>query len=418
MIKSQTNCTDANEGLLPFDTAKAQILSTVPKLRGLQRIPIELARGRCLYSNVLAAKNVPPHANSAVDGYAVNARSLPSEKQTTQLEIAGTALAGRPFSGQCLANQCIRIMTGAQIPHGCDTVIMQEHVETLPDAIKIDARHHLGQNIRAAGEDMQQGQTVLSVGKFLMPADIGLLASLGMTEINVHRKLRIAIASTGDELCPPGQPLAPGKIYDSNRYTLLAALKRPDIDIIDLGILADDPEIMRPVFADIAKHSDVIIASGGVSVGSADYTRDTLQSLGKINFWKVAIKPGRPLAFGTIGTTTFFGLPGNPVAVMITFYLLVLPALEKMLGIENKPVAPLFHAVSTHPIKKKPGRTEIQRGILEQQPNGDWQVKTTGQQGSGILRSMSMANCFIFMPHDSTAVATGDKVIVQPFAGF
>ncbi len=371
---------------------------------------------RTLYEPVIAACNVPAHTNSAVDGYAIRSEDVPAQGNR-RLKVSGHAFAGRPYLGDVKSGHCIRIMTGAPVPDGLDAVVMQEHVSVQGEFIEIDARHRAGQNIRKAGEDMQQGQIILQPGKLLTPPDIGLMASLGIAEINVRRKLRIAIASTGNEVISIGAPLSPGSIYDSNRYSLLAALDRPDIEVINLGILEDDPAKLLNSFENASRYADMIISSGGVSVGAADYTKTALQASGAVNFWKVAIKPGRPLAFGHIGKTAFFGLPGNPVAVMVTLYQFVLPALEKMLGINNKPIAPVFLAKATEDLRKKPGRTEIQRGIIEQDDSGNWTVKTTGKQGSGILRSMSLANAFIILGHDRETVKAGEWVSVQAFAG-
>lgn len=334
-----------------------------------------------------------------------------------RLEIIGHAFAGKPYSGEIKSGQCLRIMTGAPVPEGLDVVIMQEHVALKDNAILIDARHKAGQNIRMAGEDIQQGHTVLHPGKYLTPPDIGLMASLGIAEINVTRKLKVAIASTGNEVFSLGATPCASGIYDSNRYSLLAALDRPDVDVIKLGILEDNPASLFNSFHEASDYADMIISTGGVSVGETDYTKAALQASGQIKFWKVALKPGRPLAFGNINNAVFFGLPGNPVSVMVTFYQFVLPALEKMSGITNKPIAPVFLARTTQDLRKKPGRTEILRGIIEQDDGGAWLVKTTGQQGSGILSSLSLANAFIILDHESSSIKAGEWVKIQPFAG-
>lgn len=417
MNNPEPSCTDIYEpGLTPVKDALAQILSAVPAVIGYERLNIENARGRALYEPVIAAFNVPPHTNSAVDGYAMHSSDLPAQGEC-RLEITGRAFAGKPYSGEIKPGQCLRIMTGAPVPGGLDVVIMQEHVTLEDNTILIDARHKAGQNIRRAGEDIKQGQTVLHPGKYLTPPDIGLMASLGIAEINVTRKLKVAIASTGNELFSLGSTPCAGGIYDSNRYSLLAALDRPDIDVINLGILEDDPVLLLKSFQEAGNYADIIISTGGVSVGEADYTKTALQASGRIDFWKVAIKPGRALAFGAINSAAFFGLPGNPVAVMVAFYQFVLPALEKMSGITNKPIAPVFLARATHDMRKKPGRTEILRGIIGQDDSGSWTVKTTGQQGSGILSSMSLANAFIILDHESQSIRAGEWVKVQAFAG-
>lgn len=417
MIQRRPTCTDLNEqGLVHFDEALKQILSAVAEIPDTERVPIKQARGRILGEDIISSMNVPGHTNSAVDGYALRGDDLPAKGKTRELEVCGTALAGAPYSGSVAEGHCIRIMTGAAMPKELDTVIMQEHIEKLGSRILFDDSHRKGQNVRLVGEDVKQGETVLKTGKWLTPPDIGLIASLGIAEIDVKRTLRIAVASTGDEIFNIGSIPLPGGIYDSNRYTLAAALDRPDIEIVTLGILEDTPEALLEKFNEAAAHADMILSSGGVSVGDADYTRTALQASGSIDFWKVAIKPGRPLAFGQIQNCVFFGLPGNPVAVMITFYLFVTPAIEKMLGVKDRPIVPTLKARATENIRKKPGRTEVPRGILQRSEKGEWSVKTTGKQGSGILRSMSIANAFILLPHESSSVQKGDWVTVLPFS--
>ncbi len=417
MNNPEPSCTDIYEpGLISVKDALSQILSDISAICGYERLNIETANGRTLYEPVIAAFNVPTFTNSAVDGYAMRSSDLPVQGEC-RLEIIGHAFAGKPYSGEIKPGQCLRIMTGASVPEGLDVVIMQEHAVLHDNAIEIDARHKTGQNIRKAGEDIQQGHTILHPGKYLTPPDIGLMASLGIAEISVSRKLKVAIASTGNEVFGLGTTPCAGGIYDSNRYSLLAALDLPGIDVINLGILEDDPASLLKSFHEASGYADVIISTGGVSVGEADYTKAALQASGQIEFWKVAIKPGRPLAFGNINNAAFFGLPGNPVAVMVTFYQFVLPALEKMSGITNKPIAPVFLARTTQNLRKKPGRTEILRGIIEQDDRGNWTVKTTGQQGSGILSSMSLANVFIILDHESSSIKAGEWVKVQPFAG-
>lgn len=417
MNNPELSCTDIYEpGLISVKDALSQILSDVPAIHGYERLDIEKARDRTLYEPVIAAFNVPPHTNSAVDGYAMRASDLPVQGGC-RLEIIGHAFAGKPYIGEIKSGQCLRIMTGAPVPDGLDVVIMQEHVALRDNGIVIDVRHKAGQNIRKAGEDIQQGYTVLHPGKYLTPPDIGLMASLGIAEINVSRKLKVAIASTGNEVFSLGETPCAGGIYDSNRYSLLAALDRPDIDVINLGILEDESLSLLKKFQEASDYADVIISTGGVSVGEADYTKAALQASGQIKFWKVALKPGKPLAFGNINNAVFFGLPGNPVAVMVAFYQFVLPSLEKMSGINNKSIAPVFLARATQDLRKKPGRTEIQRGIIQQDESGTWLVKSTGPQGSGILSSMSLANAFVILDHESPGIKAGEWVKVQPFAG-
>ena len=416
MITTQPSCNDIFEsGLLSVEQALSQIRSALPCINDYEIINIENAKARTLAENIIASFNVPKHNNSAVDGYGLNASDLPSE-ETASLTIIGSVFAGQRAITKSSAGQCIRIMTGATIPAGVDTVIMQEHVEVENNTIHIDNRHKAGQNIRLAGEDLKQGEIILQSGKFLTPADIGLIASLGIAEIKVRRKLKIAIASTGNEVISIGDTATASSLYDSNRYSLYAALDRPDIEIINMGILEDTPEALLNSFNQASQTADMIISSGGVSVGDADHTKTALKQSGQVDFWKIAIKPGRPLAFGQLGNSVFFGLPGNPVAVMVTFYQFVLPAIEAMLGIKDKAIAPTLQVKSSENIRKKPGRTEIVRGILVQQADTSWSVRTTGKQGSGILRSMSLANAFIILEHDRDTVKAGELVTVQPFS--
>ncbi|NOR70200.1 MAG: molybdopterin molybdenumtransferase MoeA [Methylomarinum sp.] len=417
MIETQPSCTDIYEsGLLPVDQALKNILSALPAIDDYQIIPIEKAKARTLAQDIIAPFNVPHHNNSAVDGYALNSKDLPSEGLAS-LSIIDSAYAGNPCASSLSVGQCIRIMTGAKIPDGVDTVIMQEHVELKHQSILIDNRHKAGQNIRLAGEDIRHEETILHAGKFITPADIGLIASLGIGEIKVRRKLKVAIASTGNEVISIGDQHTGNSLYDSNRYSLFATLDRPDIKIINLGILEDDPVALLKQFKQASEYADLIISSGGVSVGDADHTKTALKQSGQVDFWKIAIKPGRPLAFGHIGDSVFFGLPGNPVAVMVTFYQFVLPALEQMLGINDKIINPKLQVKSTENIRKKSGRTEIVRGILQQASDGTLSIKTTGKQGSGILSSMSLANAFIILEHDRKSIKTGETVTVQPFVG-
>ncbi len=417
MITPQPSCSDTFEsGLLPVDQALKKILSALPSLNEYECINIQKAKGRTLFEKITATFNVPQQNNSAVDGYAFIANDVPSQG-IKSLKIIGSAYAGKPYTDSIDSGQCIRIMTGSAIPKNADTVAMQEHIALIESSISIDNQFQSGQNIRLAGEDIKQGDTILQPGKFITPADIGLMASLGIAEIKVKRKLRIAIASTGNEVVNVGDIRANDQLYDSNRYSLYAALDRPDIEIINLGILEDNPESLLESFNQASQTADMIISTGGVSVGDADHTKTALQQSGQIDFWKIAIKPGRPLAFGQLGNSVFFGLPGNPVAVMVTYYQFVVPAIEAMLGIKDKAVAPTLKIKSLENIRKKPGRTEIVRAILQQDNSGEWTVKTTGKQGSGILSSMSLANAFIILEHDRSSVKSGETVTVQTFAG-
>ena len=358
---------------------------------------------------------MPGHTNSAMDGYAIIGTDIP-EQDTVTLKNIGTSWAGRPYSGEVKNGECVRIMTGAAMPKNTDTVIMQEHVRVNDHDITIDNQNITGQNVRLAGEDISEDGLVLSKGKLLTPADIGLIASIGIDKIKVNKKVRIAFFSTGDELRPVGSKLEIGQIYDSNRYTLHSMLTRLGVEIIDLGVIEDKRETVEQAFLNAADNADVVITSGGVSVGEADFVKETLEKLGEVNFWKVAMKPGRPLAFGKIKSAWFFGLPGNPVSVMVTFYMFVQPALKKLMGLEYR--EPLvINAVSKTKLRKRPGRVEYQRGVVSRIKDtpASYEVVKTGAQGSGILRSMSDANCFIILPMESSGVEIEDEVQVLPF---
>ncbi len=406
---------DYDPNSLDYDLAKQLILDEVEIIEGSEKIAIRSTLGRVLAEDIHSPINVPSHTNSAMDGYAIRGQDLP-EDSIKEFKLVGTALAGKPWQGNVKENECIRIMTGAVMPTGSDTVIMQEHVERNDDMIRIGADQKVGQNVRQAGEDLKTGQLALSAGKSLNPSDLGLIASLGIAEVSVTNKLRVAFFSTGDELRSIGEPLGEGEIYDSNRYTLFGMLERLGVEIIDMGVIKDTRKAVRNAFDEASKIADVVISSGGVSVGEADYVKEILEELGQVNFWKVAMKPGRPLTFGKVGNATFFGLPGNPVSVMVTFYQFAQPALRKMMGeSQSKPLT--LKARSTSRLRKRPGRTEFQRGILETAENGDLIVHKTGQQGSGILRSMSEANCFIVLSKESEGIEVDSMVDVQPFSG-
>lgn len=404
---------DYDQASLGCDEALERILANVEPVRGRERLALRDALGRALAETLTSPVDVPQHTNSAMDGYALAAEDLPAEGTRT-LSLAGSAFAGRPYEGALGRGECVRIMTGAAVPEGCDTVVMQEHVRADGNEITVDGNHKRGQNVRAAGEDLARGQVVLEAGHTLAPADLGLVASLGIGEVTVVRRVRVAYFSTGDELRSIGEPLGAGEIYDSNRYTLFAMLKRLGAEIIDMGVVRDSREAVENALRDAADVADAVITSGGVSVGEADYIKEVLGAIGQVRFWKVAMKPGRPLAFGTVGDARFFGLPGNPVSVMVTFYQFVQPALLKMAGgQQHSPL--LVTARTTATLKKRPGRMEYQRGILSHDERGELLVTPTGDQGSGILRSMSVADCFIILDVECGRVEPGASVQVQPF---
>lgn len=399
---------------LRVDEARKRILQQITALESWRKVALRDGLGQVLHEDIISPLAVPPHANSAMDGYALGSEDL--KNQATTLKLIGSAFAGRPFNKTVNAGECVRIMTGAMMPQNCDTVIMQEQAEINAGLITLHGEHHPGENVRLAGEDIQAGAVVLRAGHRIIPADLGLLASLGLAEIKVRRRIRIAFFSTGDELRSLGETLTPGDIYDSNRYTLYGMLKRLDADIIDMGVVKDSPEDLRQALLQAADDADVVITSGGVSVGEADYVKQLLVELGEVNFWKIAMKPGRPLAYGKIANAHFFGLPGNPVSVMVTFYQFVQPALLKLAGTDQQTPL-LLQAVAAADIRKRPGRFEFQRGILRSNAANQLEVTMTGEQGSGILHSMSHANCFILLDEECDGIAAGQSVTVQPFAG-
>ena len=416
-IENQPGCEDElNTGLLTVDEARARILEAVNMISDTHTAALRDALGRVLATDVVSPIDVPSHTNSAMDGYAVRAVDLPADGTRT-FPVLGTSWAGRPYIGPIGPGEAVRIMTGGVMPEGMDSVVMQEQVEIDADnnSVLIGTGHSAGQNVRAAGEDVEAGQTVLSAGRRLTAADIGVLASLGLGKVSIYRKLRVAFFSTGDELRAVGEPLSPGEIYDSNRYTLYGMLKKLDVEIIDMGVVRDQRELIEQAFTDAAASADAIITSGGVSVGESDFVKETLEKLGDMSFWKIAMKPGRPVTFGHINEAVFFGLPGNPVSVMVTFFQFVRPALLKMTGDSGTLDAFTLHARTTTALRKHPGRYEFQRGVLQQTAPGEFSVRSAGAQGSGILRSMSEANCFILLDPDRTRVEVGEVVEVQPF---
>ncbi|MDH3759800.1 MAG: molybdopterin molybdotransferase MoeA [Gammaproteobacteria bacterium] len=414
-ISSEPNCADPTD---PASISVAEALERIEQrvlpVHACERLPIRECLGRVNNEAVKSPHSVPPLPNSAMDGFAVAIDSLQKDG-ITELDEVGAAYAGNPFAGSCASGQCVRIMTGALIPEGTDAVIMQEQAEIGDNGkIRVDADHRVGENIRQAGEDVKQNEMVIEAGVRLSPADLGVLASLGIGQLQVKRKPVVAFFSTGDELVPVGEPLEPGKIYDSNRYSLHGMLSRLSVDIIDLGVVRDDLDSMCEVLTRASAQADLIISTGGVSVGEADFIKPALTELGTTEFWKIAIKPGRPLTFGQIGASVFMGLPGNPVAVMVTFSQFVLPAIEVLSGARMRRPS-LFRAQAMEAMRKIPGRTEFQRGIASLDENNRWQVVKTGKQGSGILTSMSRANCFIVLPDDNAGVEAGDEVSIQLF---
>jgi molybdopterin molybdotransferase len=401
---------------LPVDKAREAIRRFLAPIAANERVAVRASLGRVLGEDIVSQVDVPAHDNSAMDGWAVRGADLDPDRETVLREL-GTAFAGRKFEGAVGPRECVRVMTGAVMPPGTDTVVIQEIVRVEGDRIVVPPGQKTGQNRRLAGEDLAAGRTVLRAGQIVRPAELGLLASLGLAEVAVRRKPRVAFFSTGDELASVGAALKEGEVYDSNRYTLYGMLARLGVDLIDMGVVRDDPAALERAFKEAAASADAIVTSGGVSVGEADFTRDLLARLGEVLFWKIAMRPGRPMAFGRIGDAYFFGLPGNPVAVMVTFYEFVRDALLALAGRTDDFTLPLVRVPCASALRKKPGRTEFQRGILARGPGGDWTVRVTGGQGSGVLRSMSEANCFIVLEHERGDVAPGDLVSVQLMDG-
>ena len=407
---------DYDPNSMPVVKAREVIARFLRPVTAIERVNVRAALGRVLAEDVISPLNVPAHDNSAMDGYAVRFADLKPDGEIT-LKDVGSAFAGAPFKGTVAAGQCVRIMTGGVVPPGTDTIVMQEYVKADQDRVTVGAGHKKGQNLRRAGEDLKAGQVALTRGLALRPAEIGLTSSLGIGEVAVYRKLRVAFFSTGDELVSIGTQPAEGQIFDSNRYTIHGMLTRLGCDVLDMGVVRDDPRLLEKAFHDAAAAADVVITSGGVSVGEADFVKDLLGKLGEVVFWKIAMKPGRPLAYGKIGAAHFFGLPGNPVSVMVTFYQFVRDALLVLSGRDPVLPPPTFKVPCTSTLKKAPGRTEFQRGVLTQDAAGNWIVRVTGEQGSGILRSMAEANCFIILPTEQGNVTPGTLVDVQVLEG-
>ncbi len=398
-------------GLISLDDALATMLAQITPVSESETLPLIEAAGRITAANVVSPVNVPPFANSAMDGYALRL----ADAQADTLTVAGKAFAGVPFSGSWPAGSCIRIMTGAPVPEGADAVVMQEETERQGEAIRLTATVTAGQNIRLPGEDIREGDSVLRAGTRLGAAELPLLASLGVPEVKVLRRLRVAVFSTGDELQTPGQPLAPGQIYDTNRLAVKLMLAKLGCEVIDLGIIRDDPDALRAAFDQADSRADVTLSSGGVSVGEADYTKRMLETLGEVTFWKLAIKPGKPFAFGRLKNSWFCGLPGNPVSAVLTFYQLVQPLLAKLSGQQTAALPPRQRVKLAGRLKKTPGRLDFQRGILSRNDRGEPEVRSTGPQGSHVFSSFSMANCFIVLERERGSVEDGEWVEVEPF---
>ena len=398
-------------GLLPFEQALSNMLSQVSPVTETLTLPIEQALHYVLAQDIASPLNVPPHDNSAMDGYAFKVNCLAANKTLT---LVGRSMAGAPFQGACQPGECIRIMTGAKMPDCCDSVEMQENISVDGEKITFLQEKSFGSHVRNAGEDIKLDQQVLISGHKITAVDIGVLASLGVAEVKVYRKLKVALIATGDELKLPGQALRDGDIYESNSFVLAAMLKTLHVELIDFGIISDDFEAIKAAFISADEQADAVISSGGVSVGDADYTKTVLDELGEIGFWKIAMKPGKPFAFGKLANSVFFGLPGNPVSALVTFHQLALVALTKMQN--SMPLQRTHLKVKcSSDLRKSPGRMDFQRGVLSVNQAGENVVSSTGAQGSGILSSLASANCFIILPSEQGKVQAGEMVNVQLF---
>jgi len=402
-------------GLLTLEQARTKMLESITPITETVNVATMESYGYVLAEDIHSPVDVPNYKNSAMDGYAIKASDIP-KTGSKPFKLVGTSWAGKPFDGKVNSNECIRIMTGAKLSDDTDTVIMQEHIEKEADNITISTGHKAEQNVRYAGEDIKKGALVLSRGKLIKAAEMGLIASLGFAKVKVVRKLKISFFSTGDELRGVGETLEDGQIFDSNRYTIFGMLQKLNVQINDMGVIPDDREKIETAFLTAADQSDVIITSGGVSVGDADYVKETLEKLGQINFWKLAMKPGKPLAFGKVKEAIFLGLPGNPVSVMATYYQLGLPAIQHLSGNQNYTQV-IAKALTTEPFYKRPGRLDFQRAIFSYDNNGELVVKGVGMQASHILSGMSLANCFAIIPAESGTVNAGETIEIQPFDG-
>ena len=404
-------CSKKSSPMLSIEDALARIKNTIHPLKISETVLLKNALGRILSEAVYAPINSPNETNSAMDGYAFSSAEITKGREFS-LNLIGTSWAGRPFKGVLQAGQCIRVFTGAVVPSEADSIIMHEHVESDGQWIHFPIDTIGGQHIREVGEDMQQGSLLFASPKKLNAIDLGLLASAGVCEVSVSRPVKIAFFSTGDELTELGKPLFSGQIYDSNRYALHGLLNDINYIATDMGVIGDDKQLLEESFIEAAKNNDVIITTGGVSVGEADYVKEILSRCGEVNFWKIAIKPGKPLAFGKIGDCYFFGLPGNPVAVIVTFQYIVSPALKHLLGATETKTIKLA-AICTSTLKKAPGRQEYQRGILTQDAAGNFFVASSGKQGSNIMKSLSEANCYIVLPVACEGIQAGERVMID-----
>ncbi|GAA0487707.1 molybdopterin molybdotransferase MoeA [Tatumella punctata] len=399
-------------GLISLEDAQHLIQLQISPIRDKLQLALNDAAGRITADPVISPMAVPGFDNSAMDGYAVRLDDLALSRP---LPVAGKALAGNPFNGEWPRGTVIRIMTGAPVPAGTDAVVMQEQANSSEQGITFTAEVVAGQNIRRTGEDIRAGDQILEAGVRLGASQLPLLASLGISEVSVLRKLRVAIFSTGDELVPVGQPLQAGQLYDTNRFAIRLMLEKLGCEVVDLGIIADDQQLLKQAFEEANRQADVVISTGGVSVGEADFTRDMLEALGTVTFWRLAIKPGKPFAFGRLSESWFCGLPGNPVSAVVTFYQLVQPMLARLLGQQHSGLAARLTARTSTSLRKMPGRIDFQRGYFSATADGTLQVTPAPHQGSHIFSSFSKANCFIVLERERGAVQSGENVTIEPF---
>jgi len=403
------------QGMLSVTEGRERILGHIVPIEHFQSVDLKAALGQIVAHDILSPVNVPQHTNSAMDGYAIRGDDLDCESY----DVVAHVMAGHSYDLPLEKGQAVRIMTGAAVPACADTVVMREQAQQTENVVRFDltmSAIHPGQNVRQAGEDLALGQTAVAAGNKITAPELGMIASLGIEQVSVQKPVRVAIFSTGDEVQAPGEMQKNNCIYDSNRYTLHAMLTQAGCEVIDLGIIEDSEAALEATLQQGSEQADLILSSGGVSVGDADYIKTVLDKLGQINFWRINMRPGRPLAFGQINDTPFFGLPGNPVAVMVVFLQFVEPAIRKLQGMSNWQPQ-VFKAAASERFRSRPDRTEYTRGIFSFDANGRLSVKSTGQQGSGILRSMSEANCLVEILPEQASAEIGDQVRVIPLQG-
>ncbi|TNH81722.1 bifunctional molybdopterin-guanine dinucleotide biosynthesis adaptor protein MobB/molybdopterin molybdotransferase MoeA [Aeromonas sobria] len=409
--RCQSKEPEAGKGFLSVEAARNAILQALTPSNACSNKPLAQCHGAVLAADLVSPINVPPHANSAMDGIGLRSDDLAAGRW----QLMGEVLAGQQRHEPVLAGQAVQIMTGAPLPPGVDTVVMREETLIEGEWVTVTAPIRAGQNVRLAGEDLARGAVAIPAGTWLGAPQLGLAASLGQASLSVRTPLKVALFSTGDEVQAPGEELAPGHIFDSNRFTLMALIRAAGCEVMDLGIIPDDKAILRQQLEQAAASADLVLSSGGVSVGNADFIKLVLAELGQIDFWRIQMRPGRPLAFGKLEQTPFFGLPGNPVAAMICVLQFVEPAIARLQGKRWQPLR--LSALADEKMKSRPGRTEFLRGIFHQDCNGQLRVRTTGPQGSGILSSMADANCLIEIVPDQPGIAVGERVWIHPLQG-